>query len=171
MKIFLTVAILLGFAYSHLASAESLTAPTSHTSPVMSVVETEAKVRSYFADIPVMIEIAKCESNFRQYTENGDAFYDASKGMVGAFQFYELIHKEAAAKLGFDLATLDGNLAYARYVYERQGTVPWRSCVPTVMSSENSNQSQDKIVQQKIKLMQQIIVLLQQLLALKLAEE
>ena len=32
----------------------------------------EATVREYFADIPVMIEIARCESKFRQFADSGN---------------------------------------------------------------------------------------------------
>ena len=53
----------------------------------------ETTVRDYFSDIPVMIEIARCESNFRQFTENGDVVRGGSGGgMVGMFQFFEACH-------------------------------------------------------------------------------
>ncbi|MFM2339772.1 MAG: hypothetical protein RLZZ360_408 [Candidatus Parcubacteria bacterium] len=125
----------------------------------------EAVVTSYFADTPVMIEIAKCESKFRQYTDAGNVFYGgAGGGMVGIFQFYESIHKTTAAALGYDLATVDGNIAYAKHLYKEQGVTPWQSCVPTTPIL-------DANTQKRIELMKQIIGLLQQLLALKLAEE
>jgi hypothetical protein len=127
--------------------------------------EIEAKVRTYFADTPVMIEIARCESKFRQFTDAGNVFYGgAGGGMVGIFQFFESIHKAPALALGFDLATVEGNLGYAKHLYSEQGTTPWRSCVPATPIL-------DATTQQRIALMKQIIGLLQQLLALKLAEE
>jgi hypothetical protein len=51
--------------------------------------------------------------------------------MVGIYQFFESIHAAGAKALGFDIATLEGNLAYARHVYNSQGVTPWepvRSC-------------------------------------------
>src|SRR5690606_12508644 len=57
----------------------------------------EEKVRDYFADTPVMVEIARCESKFRQYTDSGQPLRGGSGGgMVGVFQFFESIHQNAA---------------------------------------------------------------------------
>ncbi len=39
-------------------------------------------------------------------------------------------HRDAAEKLGMDLYSLHGNLAYAQYLYEKEGTVPWNSSKP-----------------------------------------
>lgn len=88
---------------------------------------TEEYVRNYFSDIPVMAEIARCESRFRQ-TVNGEVL----RGEVvpedrGVMQINESYHLEDSKKLGFDIYTLEGNVAYARYLYEKQGTRPWRS--------------------------------------------
>ncbi len=125
----------------------------------------ETKVRAYFTDAPIMIEIAKCESNFRQFTDAGNVFYGGvGSGMIGIFQFYEALHKTAAATLGYDLATVEGNLGYAKHLYKEQGTTPWQSCVPAVPVL-------DANTQKRIEIMKQIIGLLQQLLAMKLAEE
>lgn len=88
----------------------------------------EALVRAYFTDIPVMIDVARCESGFRQFTNSGNVLYGgASNGMIGIFQFHARVHQKAALDLGFDIATAEGNLAYARYVYDREGTTPWLS--------------------------------------------
>ncbi|MEY2664956.1 MAG: hypothetical protein RLZZ480_61 [Candidatus Parcubacteria bacterium] len=111
----------------------SLTAPqlsfagTKVATPTIPTkLETEKRVREYFKDIPVMIEIARCESNFRQYTDAGNPLRGgASGGMVGVFQFFESIHSAGALALGYDITTLEGNLAYARHVYNAQGTTPW----------------------------------------------
>ena len=85
----------------------------------------EAKVRAAFADIPVLIKIAKCESSFRQYDSSGNPLYGGSGGMVGVFQVAAAIHQDVAKDLQYDINTLDGNLAYARYLYEHEGVVPW----------------------------------------------
>ncbi len=80
--------------------------------------------------------------------------------MIGVFQFYEVIHSRTARTLGYDLATDDGNLGYARYLYELEGTTPWQSCVPQATVVDTSTED-------RIKLMLQIIDLLRQLIALK----
>lgn len=85
----------------------------------------EAKVRQEFADIPVMISIAKCESSFTQYDSSGNPMYGGTGGMVGVFQVAASIHNDAAKDLHMNINTLEGNLAYARHLYETEGTVPW----------------------------------------------
>src|SRR6185503_1444487 len=84
----------------------------------------EARVRQYFADIPVMANIAKCESGFRQYDGNGLPLFDPSYSMIGAFQV-AAAHMPEALSMGMDITTLEGNMAYARYLYQNGGTDPW----------------------------------------------
>ncbi len=91
--------------------------------------DVEAKVRQDFADVPVMIRIAKCESGFRQFDPYGNPLFGGTGGMVGVFQEAAAIHGDSAAALGFNINTLDGNLGYARYLYETQGTAPWLGSV------------------------------------------
>ncbi|MFN3692910.1 MAG: hypothetical protein ACK4SL_02275 [Candidatus Paceibacteria bacterium] len=152
-------------SYAPAQAAESVASTTASTTK-LTPAETEAKVRAAFADVPVMIEIAKCESKFRQFTDAGNVFYGgAGGGMVGIFQFYESIHKPMATALGYDLTTVDGNIAYAKHLYQQQGVTPWQSCVPATVPVLDAN------TQLRIKMMMQLIDLLQQLLALKLAEK
>ncbi len=87
-------------------------------------------VRFYFDDVPIMIDIARCETGFRQYNPDGSALHDASETYVGVFQISEQIHTPKAASLGFDIRTIDGNLGYARYLYNSSGTEPWKGCLP-----------------------------------------
>jgi hypothetical protein len=49
---------------------------------------------------------------------------------VGVMQINEYYHGKAAQKLGIDLHTLDGNLEYAKYLYDTQGTNPWSASAP-----------------------------------------
>ena len=35
--------------------------------------------------------------------------------------------REVAEKLGLNLKTLRGNMAYAKYLYEKEGVAPWKS--------------------------------------------
>jgi hypothetical protein len=99
-------------------------------------------VRAYFADAPVMIEIARCESKFRQYADTGNPLYGGAGGkMVGVFQIYEDIHGDVAKQRGMDLATLDGNMQYANHLYEREGTKPWISSFPCWGSELNKHVS------------------------------
>jgi len=89
---------------------------------------TEAEVRKYFSDIPVMIQVARCESGFRHTLEDGTVL----KGRVdprdtGVMQINSFYHGKKAAELGLDLLNLEDNMAYARYLYETQGIAPWNA--------------------------------------------
>ncbi len=87
---------------------------------------TEQIVRSYFEDIPVMIQIARCESTFRHTLEDGSVL----KGVVdpadtGVMQINKRYHEKTAATMNLDLNDIQENMAYARHLYETQGTQPW----------------------------------------------
>lgn len=96
-----------------------------------SIGSTEDAVRSYFKDIPVMIQIARCESGFRHTMADGTIL----RGVVdsadtGVMQINKRYHQSAASTMGFDLDDLQGNMAYARNLYEKQGTQPWSASSP-----------------------------------------
>ena len=104
----------------------------------------EAKVKSYFKDDPILAEIARCESSFRQYGSNGDILRgQVNKGDVGLMQINEYYHADKAKTLGFDLETPIGNMAYAKYLYEHEGGQPWISssnCWKTAIKSTLESQ-------------------------------
>ncbi|MDP3803921.1 MAG: hypothetical protein Q8Q87_00045 [Candidatus Omnitrophota bacterium] len=86
----------------------------------------EEYVREYFKDTPIMAEIAKCESRFRHLGRNGKVLRgEVAREDLGVMQINEFYHEERADKLGIDLHTLDGNLAYAKWLYNKEGTAPW----------------------------------------------
>jgi hypothetical protein len=90
-----------------------------------------AYVRAYFADEPILADIAWCESRMRQYGPDGSIFRGkAVHEDVGIMQVNTHYHGEKAEELGYDLYTLSGNLAYAKYLYEKQGVKPWKSSKP-----------------------------------------
>ena len=78
-----------------------------------------------FKEIPIMVEIARCESQFRQM--DGDK---PLKGVVnnldtGLFQINKKHWLDIANKLGYDIDTLQGNINMAEYIYEQQGVGAW----------------------------------------------
>jgi hypothetical protein len=88
----------------------------------------QAKVESYFSDIPIMVDVSKCESRYRQYEKDGSVFRGiVNNADVGVMQINEYYHLDTAEKLGDDIYTVSGNLAYARYLYDKEGTAPWVS--------------------------------------------
>jgi hypothetical protein len=86
----------------------------------------EEYVRNYFADTPIMIEVARCESQFRQFDKEGKVLKNPTSTAKGIMQIMESIHAEDAKETyGFDILTIDGNLGYAKLLYEKQGIKPW----------------------------------------------
>ncbi len=87
----------------------------------------EQRIREYFADIPIMIQVARCESGFEQFNPTtGDIFRGwMNPKDLGVMQINEGYHGTEAKRLGLDLYTLEGNMAYARSLYNAQGTQPW----------------------------------------------
>lgn len=150
------------------AAAATTTAPqTDHLPPS----EVEKRVREYFKAAPAMVEIARCESKFRHYTDGGVVLRGGAGGdMVGVFQFYEAVHAAQAATLGLNLATLEGNLAYAKHVYDTQGTTPWNSsrlCWDVPATPVEITQADRAVLLKKIELLTQLITLLKQLVLLQ----
>ncbi len=85
-------------------------------------------VRSYFHDIPVMVQVARCESAFRHTLPDGTIL----KGKVdpadtGVMQINKRYHEKAAAAMNLNLDNIYQNMAYARHLYETQGTRPWKA--------------------------------------------
>ncbi len=95
------------------------------------LMSTEKYVREYFKDIPIMIQIARCESTFRHLDRDGNIHRGrVNKSDLGVMQINEYYHGETAIKKNLDIYTLEGNMAYARDLYEREGTRPWNSSKP-----------------------------------------
>lgn len=113
-------------AYGHIATNKDQVTEVRLTGA-----DTETAVRSYFSDIPVMIQIARCESTFRHTLADGSVL----RGVVdsadtGVMQINTRYHGEKARELGLDLHDLYDNMAYARDLYLRQGTRPWNASAP-----------------------------------------
>ena len=89
---------------------------------------TEAAVREYFKDIPVMIQIARCESRFRHTLADGSVLRgEVDSRDIGVMQVNSFYHGATAAALGLDLNILTDNMAYARHLYMKEGTKPWNA--------------------------------------------
>ncbi len=93
--------------------------------------EIEQKAKEFFKDDPILVEIARCESQFRQFDENGNILKGkVNKGDLGVMQINKYYHAEKAESLGYNLKTVDGNMAYAKYLYDHEGVQPWMSSSP-----------------------------------------
>jgi len=88
----------------------------------------EAYVREKYADKPILVDIARCESTFRQFDADGRVIRGkVNNGDVGVMQINEKYNGDKANELGYDIYTVEGNLEFARYLYDKYGTNPWSS--------------------------------------------
>ncbi|PIP55438.1 MAG: hypothetical protein CO183_00610 [Candidatus Zambryskibacteria bacterium CG_4_9_14_3_um_filter_42_9] len=96
--------------------------------PITDSKNIEKFVKDYFADIPILAQIAKCESRFRHLNSNGLVLNgDIDRRDTGVMQINLFYHSQTAEKMGLDIHDLDDNVAYARYLYEKEGAKPWMS--------------------------------------------
>jgi len=92
----------------------------------------EAYLKDEYADTPILVDVARCESAFKQFHEDGKVVRGrVDRDDIGVMQINERYHGETAENLGIDIYTVDGNIAYAKYLYDKFGTKPWsasKSC-------------------------------------------
>ena len=117
-------------ANSTVVTPVSQVAVTPTTTPAHTNANVKSYVAEYFSDIPVMVNIAYCESRDRQYEPDGSVFENVpnTNGTVdiGVMQIND-IHTGNASDENYNLNSVEGNTAYARKLYEKYGTAPWNS--------------------------------------------
>lgn len=85
---------------------------------------TEDRIRAAFPEAPeAMVEIARCESRLRQFKEDGTPLVSETSD-VGLFQINQ-VHWEDARKLGIDIYSEEGNIAFARLLFDANGFGDW----------------------------------------------
>ncbi|PSO45689.1 MAG: hypothetical protein BRC25_01295, partial [Parcubacteria group bacterium SW_6_46_9] len=82
-------------------------------------------VQNEFGENHPMVDVARCESSFRQYEQDGDVLRNPESDAIGIFQILEGLHERPADELGFDIFTTEGNIGYARKLYDSFGLQPW----------------------------------------------
>lgn len=79
----------------------------------------ERLIREEFTDAPLMVEVARCESSFRNVPGRlSDDF--------GPFQV-NYVHLETLEKMGLDRTKVEDNIKYARYLYDKNGLRDWEN--------------------------------------------
>jgi hypothetical protein len=117
-----------------LTAALTSTVSAQLSVPVFSSADIKAMVETTFASSPEMVAVAKCESGFRQFTASG-AVLRGPGDNIGVFQINEKSHATNSKNLGFDIYTVEGNIGYAKYLYDKQGTRPWFGCLPAASAA------------------------------------
>jgi len=108
-----------------LKTVEESTIVIETTNPADSL---EAYVKEYFLDTPILADIARCESRFRHFIDEGEVIRgEIDSDDIGVMQINLRYHQEDAEELGFNVFSLSGNLEYAKYLYEKQGVKPWKA--------------------------------------------
>ena len=96
--------------------------------PISDSENVEKFVTRYFANTPILAHIAGCESHYRQLDSKGNVLRGRkNRHDIGVMQINELYHLEDAEKLGLDIYTIEGNVAFAKKLYDRFGAKPWMS--------------------------------------------
>jgi hypothetical protein len=109
------------------------------TVPAKQVRTVEDAVRTYFRTTPVLVEIARCESQFRHTLKNGSVLRGRINPQdIGVMQINLQYHKEVLDKKRLNPFVLEDNLAYARHLYEKHGTAPWNSSRPCWGNKQNA---------------------------------
>ena len=74
---------------------------------------------------PVLVDIARCESGYRQFDSDGKVLVGPTKDR-GYFQISPS-KARLARKMGYNIDTEKGNIAFALWLYKKYGTRPWDS--------------------------------------------
>lgn len=91
----------------------------------------EQYLSEYYKDEPLLVEIAKCESTLRHFDSKGRVLRgNVDSNDVGVMQINERYHLEKSAELGFDIHTVEGNLAYAKWLFGKYSHQPWSASKP-----------------------------------------
>jgi hypothetical protein len=123
-----------GIGAPTVATAVDATATSTSTDKVAEKVvlqdrkSVEKYLREKYADTPILVEIARCESTFSQFDKNGNVVRGIVNNQdVGVMQINEKYHASTALALGHDLYTIEGNTDYAKHLYLEQGAAPWKA--------------------------------------------
>src|SRR3989338_8855009 len=84
-----------------LSGASAAPAATVGIGPMPAAQTVQEYVRGYFAGTPIMAEVARCESHFRQFDRDGSVHRGVVNDQdVGGMQINERDHLKTAQKLG-----------------------------------------------------------------------
>ncbi len=126
MSLILSVPLVLSFVLSSLPAQAAAPMTTDRTMPQVQTVK--EYVQSYFSDTPILVAISECESHFHQYNSDGSVYRGTINNQdIGVMQINTHYQADTAKALGLDIYTLQGNVAYAQYLYNKEGVTPWDS--------------------------------------------
>lgn len=83
------------------------------------------RINEVFND-PIAVQVAKCESNLLQFTNGTTTRGKIDPDDTGTFQINKRYHQAKAIELGLNLEATEDNIAYAKWLYDREGWEPWK---------------------------------------------
>ena len=84
-----------------------------------------------YAAPAVMVEIARCESRFRQFNADGSVLRGTVNPKdVGLFQINERYWLKKSKELDYDIYAERGNIEMALWLYKKNGTRDWSASKP-----------------------------------------
>ena len=93
--------------------------------PVIVRAETQEEKIKRLIDDEVLEKIAWCESHLQQFNADGTVLKSHyGTPDYGIFQIND-VHFEEAERLDMDVMTIEGNIAFGKYLYGREGARPW----------------------------------------------
>lgn len=85
-----------------------------------------------YGSTSAMVQVASCESTYRQFNSDGTVLRGkVDPDDIGVFQINKVYHLKEAQSLGYDIFTTAGNIAFSKWLYQKEGTGPWddsKSC-------------------------------------------
>lgn len=74
------------------------------------------------------MRICKAESGLRQWDDYGRILQGVvNHEDLGFCQINAKYHMEEAMKAGLDIFTAEGNILFAKWLYDKKGTSPWKA--------------------------------------------
>lgn len=118
------IGILISFALHVEAKPIVYEAEQEEPKEVLIQIETEEQkierlVREEFVDAPIMVKVARCESQFKNVPGK-------SSNDFGPFQV-NYVHLKTLAAMGLDREKVEDNIKYARYLYNKNGLKDWEN--------------------------------------------
>ncbi len=108
------------------AEKESTKATTTEVRSFTDSKELESYLREEYANMPIMIEIARCESTMKHFGKDGKVIRGrVTPDDIGVMQINQYYHGDSAKRMGIDIYTVEGNVEFAKYLYGKYGSSPW----------------------------------------------
>lgn len=129
-----------GQSDNHMQTIDAQSDTAQKTTEVRTFTDSQA-VQTYlheeYSDTPILIEVARCESEFRQFDKYGRVVRGrVVHDDIGVMQINEYYHGDTAKNMGMNIYTTEGNVAYAKYLYGKYGLSPWSASKPCWNKSE-----------------------------------